>query len=79
MIRTTLLIILAFGLGVLVPIVNPNILPDHHSTEEDTTTHKDHEEESHTSTNSMKHDPIEIDPSLPLPSVVLTVQKDAMA
>lgn len=79
MIRTTLLIILAFGVGILVPIVNPNILPDHHSSEEDSTTHEDHEEESHASANSMKHDPIEVDPSLPIPSVTLNVQKDAMA
>ncbi len=63
-----------------MPYVSPDIYPglvpaDHHNTTEVALqTHTQHNDDVH----SMEHYPVEIDPLLPIPTVNISVQDDAM-
>jgi hypothetical protein len=92
MTRTILLIVVAFVLGMSIPVVFPDQFPkdcsdilaqhdhDQHGT---SMVHSDHDQAEHDSMghdhSSMKHEPVEVDPTLPIPTVDIELVEDAMA
>lgn len=70
-----LMITLSFMLGILVTVAFPTLIPHVHDME-----HTEHSSSVHGwHGHDMEHYPEETDPDLPIPTIALDIEKDAMA